>query len=91
MVPAAKRGMTTPDRERNVDSNINASRLGGAHSPRRDESSESDVQHGSARRSFARRIDCSGRDAERSATRAGHRPAPRTPNGRNPGGGGQAA
>ena len=59
--------------------------------PMRGESAEQEAQQGAARRSFARRIDCSGWDAARGPARGGPQPPPRSPNGRNSPGGGQAA
>jgi hypothetical protein len=92
MVSAANIGMITPERDRDPEAAINAaSGHGDSIVSRRDSTDEGDAQRGAARRSFARRIDCSGWDAERGAQRPGQRPPPRTPNGRNHGGGGRAA
>jgi hypothetical protein len=92
MVSAANAGMITPERDPDPGAAMHAAPgRSDSNSARRDTSAESDAQRGAARRSFARRIDCSGWDAERGVTRSNHRPSVRTPNGRNPGGGGHAA
>jgi hypothetical protein len=92
MVSAANGGMITPERDRDPGASMHvAPGRGDLNAPHRDAPGESDAERGEARRSFARRIDCSGWDAERGVARSTHRPSIRTPNGRNQGGGGHAA